>query len=339
MRLKGRSLRPLVGALALVVLAACAKNAPQDSLSPDGPIAEKIDALFRPVFWIAAFIFFLVEGLFIFAIVKFRDRPGKPEPKQIHGNAKAEFAWTLVPALLLMGVAVPTVATIFELSPKRAPGQLTVKVTGKQWWWEYEYLDTSSKIITANELVIPTNREIFLELESSDVIHSFWVPKLAGKQDVVPGRTNTMMLLADKPGEYFGQCAEFCSISHANMRLRVHALAPADFDAWVAQMLEPAVESTDATAGGQELFAANCAICHQVRGPGEEYAPSTGPNLTHLASRGTFGAALYDLDEEALTKWVANAREQKPGVIMPVFEDVLTPGQIKAIVAYLLSLK
>jgi cytochrome c oxidase subunit II len=338
MRLKGRWIRPLLGALALMFLAACAKDAPQDYLEPTGPIAEQVDSLFRPVFWIATAIFFIVEGLFIIAIIKFRDRSDSKEPKQIHGNTKAELAWTLVPALLMVGVAIPTVVTIFDIEPKRSESELTVKVVGKQWWWEYEYLDTDPKIITANELVIPTDRQVFLELESSDVIHSFWVPKLAGKQDVVPGRTNTMTLIATEPGEYYGQCAEFCSVSHANMRLRVHALEPAEFDRWVASMAAPAVEDPS-VAEGRELFANNCAICHQVRGPGDEYAPSTGPNLTHFADRGTFGAAMWDLNEEDLIRWVTNAREMKPAVIMPIFEDILSESEIRSIVAYLLTLK
>ncbi|MFP5225515.1 MAG: cytochrome c oxidase subunit II [Actinomycetota bacterium] len=338
MRLKGRPLRPLLGALALLFLAACAKDAPQDYLEPAGPLAEKVDSLFRPVFWIATAIFFIVEGLFIVAIIKFRDRPGKADPKQIHGNAKAEIAWTIAPALLMLGVAIPTVVTIFDIQPKRTDDQLTVKVVGKQWWWEYEYLDTDPKIITANELVIPTDRQVFLELESSDVIHSFWVPKLAGKQDVVPGRTNTMTLIATEPGEYYGQCAEFCSVSHANMRLRVRAMEPTDFDAWVADMAAPAVQDSSVSEG-RDLFVNNCAICHQIRGPGDEYASNTGPNLTHFAERKTFGAATFDLGEEDLIRWVANARALKPGVIMPVFEDILSEAEIRSIVAYLLTLE
>jgi cytochrome c oxidase subunit II len=345
MRSRLRRLRPALAILALVALAACAKDAPLDTLNPSGPIAEKEDALFRPVFWIAAAIFFIVEALFLIAIVKFRDRDDKPEPKQVHGNTKAELAWTLAPALILVGVAVPTVVTIFELTPKAEATDLNVRVTGKQWWWEYQYLDLEPQIITANELVIPTGREIYLELESTDVIHSFWVPKLAGKQDVVPGRTNHLELFADEPGEYYGQCAEFCSISHANMRLRVIALEPSDFDAWVTAQMTPAGPDT---SEGAQLFANNCAVCHQVRTGDQGFTPGTGPNLTHLADRGTFGAGLYDLTETNLFDWLKNAREMKPGVIMPVFgcgepeaseSTCLSDEQISSIVDYLLTLK
>ena len=344
-----RRLRPVLALLALVALAACAKDAPLDTLEPAGRIAEQEDALFRPVFWIAAGVFFLVEGLFIVAVVKFRDRPGKAEPKQVHGNTKAELAWTLAPALVLVGVAVPTVVTIFDLTPSNDPQDVHVRVIGKQWWWEYEYLDTPEPhLLTANELVIPTGREIYLELTSSDVIHSFWVPKLAGKQDVVPGRTNHLELFADEPGEYYGQCAEFCSISHANMRLRVRALEPDAYEAWVDDQLEPSVAASGSVAAGAQLFANNCAVCHQVRGPDDPFSPGTGPNLTHLAGRGTFGAGLYELTEANLFDWIKNVRAQKPGVIMPVFgcgePDALEGGclsddDIGALVAYLLTLK
>jgi cytochrome c oxidase subunit 2 len=343
-------LRPALIALALFAIAACAKDAPLDALEPEGPVAQAQDDLFRPVFWIAAAIFFIVEGLFVVAMIKFRDREGKPEPKQVHGNTKAELAWTLVPALLLVGVAVPTVVAIFDLNPHDDPGDVHVRVIGKQWWWEYEYLDTPEPhVLTANELVIPTGRDVYLELESSDVIHSFWVPKLAGKQDVVPGRINTLEMRADEPGEFLGQCAEFCSISHANMRLRVRAVEPGEFTAWIDAQLEPAVAPGPGTEAGADLFAANCAICHQVR-PDEAtgFAKNTGPNLTHLADRGTFGAGLYDLTEENLFDWVKNVRAMKPGVIMPVFgcgehqapaQGCLSDDDISSIVAYLLALK
>ena len=341
MRKRIRWMRPALAAIALCALAACAKDAPLDSLSPEGPIARQQDSLFRPVFWIAAAIFFIVEGLFLFAILKFRDRADRDEPKQVHGHTRAEIAWTIVPALILVGVAIPTVVTIFDLERARGSAQeLRVRVDAKQWWWEFEYLDTPEPhMITANELVIPTNRDVVLELESSDVIHSFWVPKLAGKMDVVPGRTNVLRLYADQPGSYLGQCAEFCAISHANMRMVVHALDAAEFDTWMQDQLAPAVVPGAGVERGAQLFASNCAVCHQVRADGEDFRKATGPNLTHLASRSTFGAGLYDMERDTLFDWVKNVLQQKPGVIMPVFENVLDDGEISAIVDYLLTLE
>lgn len=338
--------------LLLFLLAACAKVAPQDTLRPEGPIARSEHQLFVPVFWIAAVIFFLVEGLIVFAAIKFRDRPGRDEPRQIHGNSRLEFTWTLIPALILVGVAIPTVVKIFDVTAKHQPNEVLVKVVGHQWWWEYSYENTSPKVSAANELVIPIDRPVYLELESADVIHSFWVPSLAGKQDVVPERTNTLQIIAEKPGEYFGQCAEFCSISHANMRLRVIAKTEADFNAWVSAQQRPALEpSTSDALQGKDLFLSNaCIQCHAIAGT--TAGGTIGPNLTHFASRGTFGAATFRNDDSNLFQWIKHAREQKPGVLMPNFDrpvakgdpgavpgfHVLTDDQIRLIVAYLRSL-
>lgn len=349
-----RLAKPALVVFMLLFLAACAKDAPQDALSPDGPIARKIDNLFMPVFWIATAVFFLVEGLLVYAAIKFRDRPGREEPKQIHGNSKLEFTWTLIPALILLGIAFPTVATIFSVNAKHEPDEVRVKVIGHQWWWEYEY-DTEPVVKTANELVIPVDRPIFLELESADVIHSFWIPKLAGKQDVVPERTNTLQLEADQPGvTYLGQCAEFCSISHANMRLIVHTKTQSEYDQWIADQQKAAVAPTSAEAQeGQRIFMENaCIQCHAIQGV-EGASATTGPNLTHFGSRTTFGSALYDNTPELLVEWIKHARTQKPGVLMPNFDEPLPAGdpsgvsgtfkqltddQVRALVAYLRSL-
>lgn len=348
-----RIARPALAGAALLLLAACAKDAPQDALAPDGPLARQSDALFRPVFWIAAGVFFFVEGLIVFAIVKFRDRGQAGEPEQVHGNTKLELTWTIIPALILFGVAIPTVATIFDQAPKHSANEVRIKVVGHQWWWEYQYQDENFR--TANELVIPVGRPVYLELESADVIHSFWVPKLAGKQDVVPGRTNTMMLVAEQPNRtYFGQCAEFCSISHADMRLRVHTKTQADYTAWLSEQQQTAKEPAPGTpeAQGKELFLANaCIQCHAINGTAA--AGTVGPDLTHFGSRDTLGSALYDNTEANLFEWIKHAREMKAGVVMPNFDRELTSendistvpghrvisdGDIRLIVAYLLSL-
>lgn len=358
--MKFRRLRRLVkpallcGLLGLAATA-CAANAPQDAMAPDGPISRQIDTLFRPVFYIAGFVFVLVEGLILFAVFKFRDRAGREEPKQVHGNTKLELTWTLIPALLLAGISIPTVVTIFDLEAKHTTDEVRVKVVGHQWWWEYKYVGASPEVNTANELVIPINTDVFLDLESADVIHSFWVPKLAGKQDVVPGRTNTMRLRADKPGQtYLGQCAEFCSISHANMRLTVITKTPAEFDTWLKQQQGASVApATTEEAEGKRLFMANaCIQCHRIDGV-EGASATTGPNLTHFGSRATFGAATYQNTSEELLAWILHARTQKPGVLMPNFDEPLPTGdpsgveatfkqltdvQARAIVAYLRSL-
>jgi len=330
----------------LVFLAtACARHAPQDYLKPEGSEAVKANNLFQPVFWIAAAVFFLVEGAIVFAAVKFRDRPGREEPKQIHGNARLEFTWTLIPALILAGVAIPTVLTIFNVAAKPAANQVRIHVIGHQWWWEYQYVGTP--VATANEMVIPVNKPVYLTLDSVDVIHSFWVPKLSGKQDVVPGRTNTLEFTAFKTGEFYGQCAEYCSLSHANMRLRVIVKSEADYDTWLSQQrAQGARPATPDQQQGQQLFLSNvCITCHTIEGTTAQ--GKVGPDLTHFASRGTFAGSIFDNNPANVANWIHKTSLVKPGVIMPRFgcgvegatSPCLTDDQIRLIVAYLESLK
>ncbi|MGH2830022.1 MAG: cytochrome c oxidase subunit II, partial [Actinomycetota bacterium] len=235
-----------------LLLAACKNVGPMDALNPEGPIARRQHGLFVPVFWIAAAMFVLVEGGIVFAVLKFRDRRNAAAPVQIHGNTRLELGWTIAPAVLLGVIAIPVVVLIFSLAEvPRGPDVVHVRVTGHQWWWEYEYLDADPVVATANEMVIPTGRRIAIEVTSDDVIHSFWVPKLGGKQDAIPGRSNPLTLVADKTGTYYGQCAEFCALSHANMKLRVVAMPPAEFDRWLAGQQRPAaVPPTGAAAQG-----------------------------------------------------------------------------------------
>lgn len=356
--------RRLLGAslFALLTLSAvaCRVESAQSALDPEGPVARQQHNLFVPVFWIAAAIFVLVEGLIILVAIKFRQRSAdQPEPKQIHGNARLELGWTLAPALILLAVAIPTVITINEQEAPAAAGALHVKVVGHQWWWEYQYPDFD--IVTANEMVIPVDREIYLELESEDVIHSFWVPKLAGKKDVVPARTNTMRIQADVPDQtYFGQCAEFCAISHANMRLRVKTMSASGFDQWVREQQAPAFvpEPGSLAARGKQLFdTIACINCHTTQVGGG--AKGIGPNLAHLASREVFAGAIFELDHDNLLAWVKDAPSRKPmypprvdpndperkrlleggNKGMPSFLGILTDDEIEAIVAYLMSLR
>ena len=249
------------GFVLAVLLAACSNDGPYNTFDAAGPVAEKQEGLYWLVFWIAAVVFVLVEGALVYVMWRYRRRGPDDTPKQIHGNTRLEVIWTIVPALILAGVAVPTVGTIFDIA--EAPeGSMRVVVTGHQWWWEIEYPDLG--VVTANEAHIPTGEQVIFELTSDDVIHSWWVPRLAGKMDLVPGRTNTMNLAADVPGTYRGQCAEFCGLSHANMRFRVVAQEPGDFDAWVDQQLaEAAAPSAEA-----EQVLPTCFACHAIRGVG-----------------------------------------------------------------------
>lgn len=342
--LKGSDRRSLrfaaLGLLSLVAVAltGCESPAPQDYLNhPIGETARDADRLWDTVFAIAVVIFVLVEGVLIFAVVKFRRRPGR-EAAQFHGNTKIEIVLTLIPALLLAGLAVPMVGTLFAAAEEQE-GALEVKVVGKQFWWEYEYMEAG--VLTANELHIPTGTPIRLVIEGdpNDVIHSYWAPRLFGKQDVVPGRTNFINMEAPTPGTYWGQCTEYCGLSHANMRLRVIAQEPEDFEDWLAQQREPAEDQTSGDAAdGQKLFLEGaCAGCHAIGGT--DAVGRVGPDLTHLAGRSTFAAAMFETNERNLVKWVTDAPGMKPGVKMPSFRGQLTSEEVESIVAYLMTLE
>ena len=326
-------------ALGIVVLAAgCASNAPQDTLQPEGPQADQIHNLVLPVFGIAGIVFVVILGGAVWVSLKFRakdDDDFNEFPEQVHGNFRLEIGWTILPAVVLAVVAIFTVLTIFDLAKKPADA-ITVEVTGQQWWWEYRYdLDddgTFDEIVTANDLVIPAGRDISLRIKSNDVIHSWWAPRLNGKKDAVPGRTHPLTINAPEVGEYIGQCTEFCGLSHAEMRIKVVAVTPEEFDAWTEAQQVPVENPTDDQAiEGWKLFAGSCTSCHTVRGmndpsavegdasPAESTTPfefpaeknqvasalasdlgqGTGlPDLTHFMSRSTFAGAKFDLRKD-----------------------------------------
>jgi cytochrome c oxidase subunit II len=327
-------------AFALLSGGCAAEQAPLDWLRPASPIAQDIGNLWTVVFWAAVAVFFIVEGLIVVALIRFRERKGDDGtklPKQTHGNTRLELGWTALPALLLLVLALPTLAGIAALAREK-PNSLQVKVTGFQWWWQYEYAD--EKVVTANELHIPVNRPIRLALNSADIIHSFWVPRLAGKQDVVPARTNYLTIQANRPGEYFGTCVEYCGLSHANMRLRVFAHSQDDYERWVRdQKAAPAAPSGLAARGKTILEESQCISCHTIEGT--KATGTTAPNLTHFASRTTFAGAIFVNNEENLRKWLADAPAAKPGSKMPAgkAEMGLSDDDITALIAYLQSLE
>ena len=312
---KGRRVAPVALTLPLVLLlGACADNAPQTTLEPEGPFARSIDNLWDGVFAVAAVVFVLVQVGTVAIALKFRRRRNDDDlPTQTHGNTRLEIAWTILPAVMLAVVGFFTLRTLFEIN-ERDDQDLTVLVTGQQWWWEYSYDTdedgdfTDEDVLTANDLVIPAGVNVNLDIESNDVIHSFWIPTLNGKKDAVPGRTHPLQINADEPGTYVGQCTEFCGLSHAYMRQRVVALPADEFDAWLEGQTEDATppdEGSDAAAGA-ELFTTQCSGCHLARGINDEEFEDQGsgsellvsenaPDLTHFASRGTFAGAVFDL--------------------------------------------
>jgi cytochrome c oxidase subunit 2 len=356
--------------VAMLALAGCAFGAdegqtfPQSALDPDGPVARQQDNLWDLVFPIAVGVFVLVEGALIYALVRFRARDDDDRPpKQVAGNTKLEVAWTIAPAILLAGIAVPTVGTIFQLAEDPGPRALEVRVIAKQYFWTFEYTGPEGEgVKTATELHIPTERPVDLTMESVDttqnvppagdpaavsrdgVIHSFWVPNLAGKQDVVPGHRRKLTIEADEPGRYPGQCAEYCGLSHANMRFTVVAQEPGEFQAWIDRQAEPAAEPSGQLAQrGKQAFEENaCFTCHAIKGyqtaDGAPAEARIGPSLTHFASRQKFAGGMFETDNaEQLAAWLRNPPGEKPGAQMPNLG--LAEEDIDALVAYLQSLE
>jgi cytochrome c oxidase subunit 2 len=255
---------------------------PPSALTPAGPNSALRASLYTNVLVLATVVFVVVEGLILFSAFRFRHRvKDTSEPTQVHGNTKAEIAWTILPALIVVTLFVMALQTqqTLDTKPVAASGQMTVKVIGHQFWWEYQYPDLG--ITTATELVIPIDKVVNLELSSVDVIHSFWVPQLNGKTDAFPNHVNFTWIQANTPGAYYGQCAELCGAGHANMRAVVVAKTQEEFDQWVKQQQAGPVEPTEALAqqGQQILLAGACIGCHTINGTAAN--GKTGPNLTH----------------------------------------------------------
>lgn len=311
-------------------------DTPATTVLPKSDFGQITHGVFMLISWWTLGIFFLVEGALLYACWRFRDRPGAPMPRQVHGHTALEISWTIAFAVILVFIAVPTIRVTFQtqVAPAAADDALRIDVTGRQWWWEFRY--PGLEIVTANELHLPAGRMVDFHLDAPDVIHSFWTPQLGGKRDVVPRRTNRLVMTPDTPGEYPGQCAEYCGESHANMRFRVVVHELPEFERWVAAQQAPPVESEDALAQeGRTLFTQlPCVGCHAVRGIS---GGAIGPDLTHFGSRQTLASAIVPNTPENLERWLVNPQSVKPGVLMP--DLGLSRDQARALTAYLLSLK
>ena len=327
---------PLALFVVLLLLTACGgAHLPQSTLTPASDFSADLLGLFKNVFWWAVAVFIVVEALLLIALARFRARPGAAASKPVHGHTVLEIGWTLAPALILVFIAVPTMRTIFATAGHAPEGALRVEVIGHQWWWEYRY--PTLNISAYNELHIPVQTPIQLEMTSADVIHSFWVPRLGGKRDLIQGRTNRIAWRADSTGEYWGQCAEFCGASHANMRLRVVVQSDSVFQRWVDQQrTAPATPAKGSAAeAGQQVYRRSpCIACHTIAGLSQG---KVGPDLSHLGSRATIAGALFPNTTEMLRRWIMNAPALKPGALMT--PQNLSPQDLDAVVAYLQSLK
>lgn len=316
----------------------CSPNSPT-WLNPASPNATMATNLFNFIFTVAVIVFVVVETLLLYSVLRFRRKNENEMPAQIHGNTKMEIAWTLAPALVLVVVFGFTLQTLTALD-EVPPGALQVKVTARQWWWQVEYVEQG--VITANEIHLPINQAVNFSLEGVDVIHSFWVPELGGKTDVVPGKINKNTFRPTKLGTFHGQCAEFCGVAHANMRFTVVVESAEDFNKWVAdQKKDIAIPASDlAKQGEQEFLKGVCIACHTLNGSAVAKGV-TGPNLTHLASRKTFAAGIIELNKDNLKAWLKDPQAVKPGNLMQAGKTIpiLTDAQISALVEFLSGLK
>jgi cytochrome c oxidase subunit 2 len=306
---------------------------PQSVLDAAGPQAARLLPLWRFMLIVSAAVFVLVIGATLWAAFRRRG-----EPPSERGMSRAVVGATGLTVLILFAFLVLdfTVGRALARTPRPA---LTVNVTGHQWWWEVEYDDSmpQRRLRTANEVHVPVGRPVLFRLRTADVIHSFWVPSLAGKMDQIPARENTLWLQADTPGVYRGACAEFCGYQHAKMAIVVVAEPSEKFAAWYDAQLEPAPAPADSSAArGQRVFAdGRCAMCHAVEGT--PAASNVGPTLTHLASRLTLGAGVLPNTRGNLAGWVVDPQRIKPGARMP--PSPLAPGDLRALLDYLGSLR
>jgi len=293
------------------------------------------------VFAITTLIFIVVAGLTVYAIIRYRRRPGDDgsEPPQVYGSTQIELAWTVVPFLIVIILFLTTTRYIFAIEERPpTPNAVEVTILGNQWWWEIRYPRLG--IVTANELHVPVSdpdrpTPTVITLQSADVIHSFWIPQLAGKTDVVPGKTNRTWIDPLTPGTYVGQCAEFCGLQHAGMLLVVTVHPKEEFARWVAAQQSLAAEVPGVRAGRDLFGSLACINCHTVRGTPADGV--FGPDLTHLMSRLTLGAGMARNTPENLRAWVQDPGSLKPGALMPAMK--VSGDQLDQLVAYLVTLR
>lgn len=326
----------VMGIMALIfVLAGCQQQYEMSILDAAGTTAEIQERLIWLAIYIMSLVVTVVTLILIYVLIRYRRKRGDDTPpKQVEGNNLLEAIWVIVPIILIAILAVPTVTTTFSLDQVQADeNAITVKVVGAQFWWQFEYPDYG--IVTAQELHIPVGTKVNLELETRDTLHSFWVPRLSGKTDLISGRTNFMWMEAQKPGTYIGKCAELCGDSHALMDFLVVAESREDFDRWVESMKNPQTEPTNALSEqGQQIFAQSCAGCHAVAGT--EFAGTSGPDLTGFGNRQKV-AGIKDNTDENVAQWIKDPASMKPGSLMPAMP--LSDEDVEALVAYLKDLK
>jgi cytochrome c oxidase subunit 2 len=330
-----RPRRSLLSAVLAALVTGCGLASPATTLAPKSDFARVSYELFLRILWWDLGIFLVVIALLVAVLVRFRERDPAALPTQVRGNARLELVWTIVAAVILTFIAFPTVGAIFRTQAPPPATALRVRVIAHQWWWQFEYPDLG--IQTASDLHLLVGQPVSLELTASDVIHSFWVPRLGGKRDTIPGVVNRIVLTPDMPGEYPGRCAEFCGLSHANMLFSAVVQRPEEFQAWVASQRARPAQPPDASLAAKGLRAFSfgaCVGCHRVDGVS---AGALGPDLTHVGSRRTIASGMLPNVPENLARWLKNAPAVKPGSRMPDLR--LSDEDVQALVAYLSTLK
>ncbi|HEV2582751.1 MAG TPA: cytochrome c oxidase subunit II [Ktedonobacteraceae bacterium] len=350
--------------LSSVLLAACG-GTPPSILDTHGPVAAKEAGLFWFILAVATFVFVVVEGVLIVSIVRFRERPNAPEPKQLHGNNTIEIIWTVAPSLFLFAVLIGTIYTMFNLTNISGQGRTEeITVVGHQWWWEFDY--KIEGIVTADELVVPQGTLIHTVLESNNVIHSFWVPQITGKTDVVPGHMNDKLFKADDTGTFRGLCTEYCGLEHAHMAFDLVVMTPANYQTWVSgQQLKAQIPASGAAQAGYKLFTGSggCVGCHGIVGVNLNSFSDpvgnslVGPNLTHFGSRDLIAGGVLSWSASScvvttdaqgnpaianpsacgLYQWLQDPQAVKPGNDMNIRS--LSPTEIAQLIAFLESLQ
>lgn len=325
---------------AVSAFASSAQSMPS-TLSPVSTPAHEIYGLSLFVLEITGSIFAVVGGLLVFIVIRYRAREGdvKEEPAQVYGSIQVELAWTVIPVLIVVVLFLTTARIIFAIQDAPEPkSALAVTVIGHQFWWEFRY--PTLNIVTANELHVPVStpqdpEPTYLRLLSADVDHSFWVPQLAGKTDLIPNHPNEMWIDPQKTGLYLGQCAQFCGIEHAKMLIRVYVDTPQQFDAWVKEQQQPGVQDEEVAAGRHVFETEACADCHAISGTAAR--GTFGPDLTHLMSRATIASGAAANTPEDLREWIKDPSTFKPGALMPAMQ--LIDQQTNEVVAYLTTLR
>jgi cytochrome c oxidase subunit 2 len=342
-----RSIRRVCSLGLLLLCSSACAAAQNSSLSPTNifaPASTPAQSVFRIsafVLEITGAIFVVVFSLLAYAVIRFRERKGDDEfePPQVYGSNQMEVAWTILPVLIVVVLFLSTAQVIHRVQDAPAPADaIHVTVVGHQFWWEYRYPQYG--FVAANELHVPVSdprhpTPTYLELLSDDVDHSFWVPRLAGKTDLIPNHPNSMWIDPYETGIYLGQCAQFCGAQHAKMLIRVYVQTRADFDRWVKEQQQPAISDPSA-AGGSALFVTKtCFACHTIRGT--IAAGTIGPDLTHLMSRDTIASGTLANTPENLRAWIRNPDAFKAGSKMPVID--MTEDEANQITAYLTTLR